>query len=130
MDTDNTPRPDEGEGEGADAGEEPVWKVEGEETMDKLQNQIPPSSPRYDGGGMMIFTDEQGRRRRIPAERGQMGSVEMRAAAHALHRDLGAPAADYRMAAVMERLNELRASGRMSEEDYQREKRRLENYNR
>ena len=122
MDTDDSPRPDE------DAGEEkdPVWKVEGEETMDKLQNQIPPSSPRYDGGGMMIFTDEQGRRRRIPAERGQMSSPDMRAAANALQRDLGAPAADYRMAAVMERLNELRASGRMSEEDYEREKKRLQ----
>ena len=126
MDTDNSPRPDEDEGEGEGRGEEPVWKVEGEETMDKLQNQTPPSSPRYDGGGMMIFTDEHGRRRRIPVERGQMSSPDMRAAANALQRDLGAPAADYRMGAVMERLNELRASGRMSEEDYEREKKRLQ----
>lgn len=124
MDTDDSPRPDEDGG----ADEEPVWKVEGEETMDKLQNQIPPSSPRYDGGGMMIFTDEQGRRRRIPAERGQMSGGELRAAANALQRDLGGPTADYRRVAVIERLNELRASGKMSEEDYLREKKRLEEY--
>ena len=122
MDTDNSPRADEDE----PADEEPVWKVEGEDSMDKMLGQTSPSDPSYDGGGMMIFTDEQGRRHRIPTERGQMSSAEMRAAAHALHRDLGAPPADYRQAAVMERLNELRASGKMTEEDYEREKKRLQ----
>lgn len=126
MDTDKAPR-DDGD-EPPDA--EPVWKVEGEETMDKLQQQKSPSSPTYDGGGMMIFTDEQGRRRRIPVERGALSSGELRAAANALRADLGGPAPDYARVAVIERLNELRASGKMSEEDYLREKKRLENYGR
>ena len=126
MDTDNHSRDDEEEPSKA----EHVWKVEGEETMDKLVEQTPPSDPSYDGGGMMIFTDEHGRRRRIPTERGALSGGELRAAARALHEDLGAAPADYARMAVIERLTELRASGKMSEEDFLREKKRLENYGR
>jgi hypothetical protein len=75
---------------------------------------------------MMIFTDEHGNRRRI--EKGALSRGELRAAANALHRDLGAPPADYARMAAIERLTELRASGKMSEEDFLREKKRLENY--
>lgn len=129
MDTDKSPR-GEGEEEGAPDDAEPVWKVEGEESMDKLVEQTPPSDPDYDGGGMMIFTDERGQRRRIPAERGELSSGEMRAAADALHRDLGRAPADYARIAAIERLTELKASGKMSEEDFLREKKRLEDYGR
>lgn len=124
MDKDN-PSPD-GEEEAPDA--EHVWKVEGEESMDKLVNQTPPSDAEAEGGGMMIFTDEHGNRRRIPAERGALSRGERRAAAKALHQDLGAAPADYARMAAIERLTELHASGKMSEEDFLREKKRLENY--
>src|SRR5262245_57780486 len=94
---------------------DPVWEGAGEETMDQLMEQASPSDPAFDGGGMIIYTDEHGNRRRLPAERGTMSSAELRAAANALHRDLGGPAIDYARVSVIERLNELRASGRMSE---------------
>ena len=124
MDTDKAPRGDEDEA----PDEEPVWKVEGEESMDKMVEQTPPSDPVYDGGGMMIFTDEHGRRHRIPAERGAMGSADLRAAAKALQADLGRSPVAYARIAAIERLTELHASGKMSEEDFLREKKRLENY--
>lgn len=124
MDTDNSPPGDEDEAFDA----EPVWKVEGEESMDKLLEQPSPNDPNAEGGGMMIFTDERGQRRRIPAERGALSGGELRAAANALQADLGGPAADYARIAAIERLTELRASGKMSEEDFVREKKRLENY--
>ena len=124
------PRGDEGAPEAPEQGPggDPVWKVEGEETMDKMLNQTSPSSPEYDGGGMMIYTDEHGQRRRLPTERGTMDSRDLRAAARALQADLGGPKPDFARAAVLDRLSELRASGRMSEEDYEREKKRLEGY--
>jgi len=124
MDTDNSPR---GDDEQAPEGE-PAWKVEGEESMDDLVQRTSPSDPDVDGGGMMIYTDERGQRRRIPAERGKLSSGELRAAANALRVDLGGAPADYARIAVIERLTELRASGKMSEEDFLREKKRLENY--
>jgi hypothetical protein len=124
MDTEYSPTGDEDEA----PEKEPVWQVEGEETMDKLVEGSSPSDPDFDGGGMMIFTDEHGRRRRIPTERGQLSSAELRAAANALQRDLGAPSASYARVAAIERLTELHASGRMSDEDFEREKKRLENY--
>ena len=86
MDNENPNRGDEEE----PPGEQPEWKVEGEESMDSMLEQTPPSDASYDGGGMMIFTDEQGRRRRIPAERGTMSGRDLGAAAQALQKDLGA----------------------------------------
>ena len=109
---------------------DPVWKVEGEASMDSLTEQTSPSDARADGEGMMIYTDEHGQRRRIPAERGALSSGELRAASAALRADLGAAPVDYARMAAIERLTELRASGKMSEEDFLREKKRLENYGR
>jgi hypothetical protein len=121
MDNEN---PDRGEEEETPT-EQPEWKVEGEESMDSMLEQTPPGDPSYDGGGMMIFTDEHGRRRRIPAERGTMSGRDLGAAARALQNDLGAAPRDYAKVALLERLNELRASGKMSEENFLKEKKRL-----
>jgi hypothetical protein len=121
MDNDNPNRGDEEE----TPAKQPEWQVEGEESMDSMLEQTPPSDASYDGGGMMIFTDEHGQRRRIPAERGTMSGQDLGAAARALHRDLGQAPTDYANVALLERLNELRASGRMSEEDFLKEKKRL-----
>ena len=127
MDTDNAPRdedePDPAGEKAPDA--DPEWKVLGEESMDSMLEQTPPSDSSYDGGGMMIFTDEHGQRRRIPAERGTMSGRDLGAAARALQQDLGGPSRDYAKVAVLERLNELRASGKMSEKDFLKEKKRL-----
>ncbi len=50
------------------------------------------------------------------------------AAARALSQELGAASHDYARIAALERLAELRASGAMSQKDYDREKRRLLEY--
>ena len=126
MGKDNRPRDEEE----AEPEKDPVWKVEGEETMDSLVEPDSSTKPRAEGEGMMIYTDERGRRRRIPAERGALSSGELRAASAALRADLGEAPVDYARMAAIERLTELRASGKMSEEDFLREKKRLENYRR
>ncbi len=114
--------------EGAPEEKKPVWNVEGEESMDRMLKEPYPSDPNAPHAGKITFTDEQGRRRRIPSQRGVLSSGELGAAADALHRDLGGPARDYARVAAIERLTELRASGKMSEEDFLREKKRIESY--
>ncbi len=126
MGDDNPPRDEKDE----EPDRDPVWKVEGEASMDSLLEQTSPSDARSDGEGMMIYTAEHGQRRRIPAQRGALSSGELRAAAGALRADLGEAPVDYARMAAIERLTELRASGKMSEENFLREKKRLENYRR
>ncbi len=55
----------------------------------------------------------------------QQGEDDPGARARALSERLGAAPLDYARVAALERLSELRASGAMSQEDYDREKRRL-----
>jgi hypothetical protein len=130
MGDENPPRDEPRDEEDGEPDQDPVWKVEGEASMDSLLGQTSPEDARAEGEGMMIYTDEHGRRRRIPAERGALSRGELRAASNALQADLGAAPVDYARMAAIERLTELRASGKMSEEDFLREKKRLENYRR
>jgi predicted deacylase len=77
-------------------------------------------------GGWLIYTDEHGAQRRIPEEEGALSSAEIAAAARATSIELGGVDRDYAKLAALERLNELRAAGTVSEENYVREKRRLQ----
>jgi hypothetical protein len=77
-------------------------------------------------GGWLIYTDEHGAQRRIPAEEGALSSREIASAAAATSIELGAADPDYAKLAALERLNELRVAGAVSEENYLREKRRLQ----
>jgi hypothetical protein len=104
---------------------EPQWRVDVEASRARLRDGV----PREDaGGGELIYTDEQGRPRRLPADSNELSSQEIRAVAKASSYALGAVEPSYVQIVAIERLNELRASGAFSEEDYLREKRRILDY--
>ncbi len=113
---------EEGPHEGEPAGgpdPEPAWKVDEEESLDRsLEPDQPP-------GGKLVYVDEHGRRRHLPADMAKLTPEERRAATAALSSALGAPDPGYARLAAVERLTEMRAAGTVSEENYQRERRRL-----
>ncbi len=107
---------------GEDAGgpeRDPVWKVDEAESKDRLLE--PGDRP----GGKIVYVDEDGRRRRLPADMSTLTPAQRRAATAALSSALGAPDPDYARLAAVERLTEMRAAGTVSEENYNRERRRL-----
>ena len=106
--------------------EKPVWEVEQEMTRARLRREATSGTgPGEAGGGKMVYTDQHGQRRRLPADMSEVTGPELGAAAQALSSELGAPSPDYARIAAVERLNELHAAGAVSEENYIREKRRL-----
>ena len=98
---------------------EPAWRVDAEESLARMRK------PGHGAGGKVVYVDEQGQRRRLPADMAKLTPGERRAAASALSQALGAPDPDYARLAAVERLTELRAAGAVSEEKYERERRRL-----
>jgi len=99
----------------------PDWRVDAEASRERLRD---PASGDSDGG-RLLYTDEHGRQRRLPADLSRLSSAEVAAAARATSYELGAVEPSYAQIAAIERLNELHASGAFSDEDYHREKRRL-----
>lgn len=95
------------------------WKVDEDESLARLRRKA------EEAGGALVYVDEHGRRRRLPADLGELTPEQRRAAVAALSSALGAPDPDYARLAAVERLTELRAAGRLSEENYQRERKRL-----
>ncbi|MDQ3607348.1 MAG: hypothetical protein M3459_00370 [Actinomycetota bacterium] len=118
MSEERPPR-DEAAGE-PDRG--PAWKVDKEESLARLRKADDPP------GGRLVYVDEHGGRRRLPADMSRLTPEERRAAMTALSGALGAPDPDYARLAAVERLTEIRAAGRISEEDFIRERRRLMDY--
>jgi len=103
----------------------PDWRVDAAASLERLGGTAPDDQAPQADGGKLVFTDEQGRQRRLPANMGQLNRQEVAAAAKAMSYELGAVEPSYAQIAAIERLNELRASGAWSEEDYLREKRRI-----
>lgn len=95
------------------------WKVDAEDSLSRLLKGA--KGP----GGEVVYVDEHGRRRRLPADLDELTPEQRRAAVAALSSALGAPDPDYARLAAVERLTELRAAGRLTEENYQRERKRL-----
>lgn len=102
----------------------PDWRVDAAASLERLGAAVDDRAPQA-GGGKLVYTDEQGRRRRLPADLSKLSRQEVEAAAKATSYELGAVEPSYAQIAAIERLNELRASGAWSEEDYLREKRRI-----
>ncbi len=102
-----------------EADDEPAWKVDKADSLARLQK----AGERP--GGRLVYVDENGNRRRLPADLSVLTPQERRAAVAALSSALGAPDPDYARLAAVERLTEMRAAGTLSEEDYRRERRRL-----
>ncbi len=121
---DETPTPDEQE----DASERPAeWRVDQSASRERLRNYDPAAERKGESvGGWLIYTDEHGAQRRIPKELGELSRSEIAGAARAMSYELGAPDPSYAVVAAIERLNELRAAGAISEENYLREKRRIQ----
>ncbi len=104
------------------------WRIDKAATQDDLAAD--PAAPLRppDGGGRVVYVDENDRRRRLPADLGTLSAQQRDAAIAALSRELGAAAPDHARMAAIERLTERRAAGAISDEDYRRERRRLEEY--
>ena len=98
---------------------EPAWEVDKEVSLARLRRAEEPP------GGRLVYVDEHGRRRRLPADLAELTPEERRAAVAALSRALGGPDPDDARLAAVERLTEMRAAGRVSEENFLRERRRL-----
>jgi Short C-terminal domain len=100
----------------------PQWRVDEEESRARLPEEDHWEPPKPGGEGKLVYVDEQGQHRRLPVD---MTVEERDAASAALSSALGGPSPDDARLAAIERLNELRAAGVFSEEDFNREKRRL-----
>lgn len=104
------------------------WRVDERATAaDLVADQTAPPG-RSPAGGRIVFVDENGRRRRLPADLAELSAEERDAALAAMSQALGAGPPDVARAAAIERLTELRAAGKISEKQYRRERRRLESY--
>lgn len=105
-----------------------AWRVDEDATAAELMAdpRQPPTSPP--AGGQTVFVDEDGQRRRLPADLGQMSTEERDASIAAMSQALGGGARDMARMAAIERLTEMRAAGRISEEQFQKERRRLTDY--
>ncbi|MBW3608215.1 MAG: hypothetical protein KY463_07650 [Actinobacteria bacterium] len=101
------------------------WRVDQDATTaDLMADPAPPPA----GGGRVVFVDENGRPRRLPADLGELSPEQRDAAIDAMAQALGGATPDAARVAAIERLTELRAAGKMSEEQFQKERRRLESY--
>lgn len=103
----------------------PIWRVDREESIARAAEEPGGEATPQPGGGKLVYVDEEGRRRRLPADLSRLSTGERDAAIAAMSSALGADP-DYARVAALERLAELRASGAIPEETFLREKRRLE----
>ncbi len=103
----------------------PVWRVDATASRARLQDTGGEEPAAEAGMGKLVYTDEHGRQRRLPADLSELSAQEIRAAAKASSYELGAVEPNYVQVVAIERLNELHAAGRFSAEDYLREKRRI-----
>lgn len=103
------------------------WQVDESATSADLAADPEAPLPPPSGEGRVVYVDENGRRRRLPADLGDLSPEERDAAIAATSQALGAAPPDHARMAAIERLTEIRAAGRMSEEQYHKERRRLEN---
>lgn len=109
-------------------GRKLVWRVDDSATAADLTRDRAASDDPSPAGGRVVFTDDNGEPRRLPADMSQLAPEQRDAAIEALSQALGSGPPDYARMAAIERLTELRAAGKISEEQFQKERRRLEDY--
>ena len=105
-----------------------TWRVDERATSADLAAGPAAPLPPASGEGRVVYVDENGRPRRLPADLRELSAEERDAAIAATSQALGAGPPDYARTAAIERLTELRAAGRISEEQFHKERRRLEDY--
>jgi len=111
-------------------GAPPTWYIDAADSIARAQRESPAGRPLGVGPGMLTYVDENGKRHQLPENLRNLSVEERQAALAALSSAAGAPPPDAARIAALERLNELRAAGAVSEENYAREKRRLMDYGR
>ncbi|MGI8623463.1 MAG: hypothetical protein ACR2NB_08250 [Solirubrobacteraceae bacterium] len=105
-----------------------TWRASEKATLDDVAaDPTEPLPPRH-GGGRVVYEDDTGRHRRLPADLSELTAEERDAALAAMSQALGGAAPDAARLAAIERLTEIRAAGRISQADFLRERRRLEDY--
>ena len=112
-------------------GRKLTWRVdESATTADASADRTAPWDPSYPsaGGGRVAFVDENGEQRRLPDDMSQLRPEERDAAIEGMSQALGAGPPDRARMAAIERLTELRAAGKIDEEQFHKERRRLEDY--
>ena len=111
-------------------GRKLTWRVDEDATSaDALEGRATPWDPSNpSGGGRVVFVDEDGEQRRLPDDMSQLRAEERDAAIAGMAQALGAGPPDQARMAAIERLTELRAAGKISEEQFHKERRRLEDY--
>lgn len=108
-------------------GRKPEWRVDeaatsAEVTQDPAPLDAPPSQ------GRVVFEDEDGNHRRLPEDLSRLSTEQRDAALAAMSQALRAGPPDFARVAAIERLTEMHAAGRISEEQFEKERRRLESY--
>lgn len=103
------------------------WRLDESATIDDLTRDDAGLAPPG-GGGRVVFVDHEGRARRLPANLDELSREERDAAIAAMSQALGAPPPDVARTAAIERLTELHAAGKLSDDDFRRERKRLEEY--
>ena len=112
-------------------GRKLTWRVDESATFDDaVENRAAPWDPSIPsgGGGRVVFVDENGEQHRLPDDMSQLRPEERDAAIEGMSQALGAGPPGAARTAAIERLTELRAAGRISEEQFHEERRRLEDY--
>lgn len=104
------------------------WEVDEQATREELESDPDQPLRPPDGGGRVVYIDEDGRRRRLPADLGELTPVQRDAAIAAMSQALGGARPDAARMAAIERLTELHAAGKITEEKFHKERRRLESY--
>jgi len=104
------------------------WGVDEGATSADMVDDPAPLDPRGGTEGRVVFRDEHGMPRRLPADLSRISHQHRDAALAAMGDALRAGPPNVAVQAALHRLREMRASGKMTEEQYQKEKTRLENY--
>lgn len=104
------------------------WRVDEGATSAEIVDDPAPLSPGP-AEGRVVFRDEAGRRTRLPADLSQLSPRSRDAALQAMGNALrSGPPQNIAVMAALERLSQMRAAGKISEEQYEKERERLENY--
>ena len=103
------------------------WRVDEDATAADLHlpaDRIRPLRPNEEG--RTVFRDVDGQRRRLPADLTGLSRGDRDAALQAMGNALGTGPPNFAVMAAVQRLDEMRASGRISQEQYEKERRRIE----
>lgn len=108
--------------------EELKWDVDQGATSAEIVDDPAPLDPRAGSEGRVVFRDEHGMPRRLPADLSQLSPQHRDAALEAMGNALRAGPPNVAAQAAIHHLSQLRAAGKISEEQFQKEKARLESY--